>query len=464
LVLRVVLFSALLTTLNTAIVNVALSGIREGLGFTTATISWVINGYLLTYGGFLIVGGRLSDILGRRRTLLLGLSIFTLASIAAAVAWNPLMLIASRAVQGLGAALTAPSVLAIITHLFHGPSRARALSWFSVVIGSGLSLGMVLGGVILQWLNWRWIFWLNVPAGATLLVLTALCIPAMHTDRRQRLDVVGAMLATITTGGLVFAFVELAGGSDNAMAATLSLFAAALAVIGLAFRLRHASAPLVPLTLFESRSAVDAFVVNALHAAAMSGLVFFLSQLFSQGFGLSPLRVGALFLVFTVPQLASAVSAGTFIRRFGIQRVMLVSLAIAIAGMLFVAASTNSSAISLPLVVGMALAGIGAGGVFLGANLAVMSAVEHQVAGAASGVLQTVVQVGASIGIAFLVLIHSLGGLGSVFVAAAVLLGFALLGGRVRDRSDSALTGNAGDLSSRMARNPPAPTISNPSR
>jgi MFS family permease len=338
------------------------------------------------------------------------------------------------------------------------------MSWFSVVIGAGLSLGMVLGGVILQWLTWRWIFWLNVPAGAALVVLTALYVPAMHAQKRHRLDVSGALLAMLTTAGIVFAFGEVAGGSDNASAAILSLIAAVLAFTALTFRLRHATEPLVPLTLFARRTAVGAFAVNALQAAAMSGLVFFLSQLFSLQLGLSPLGVGALFLVFTAPQLASALSAGALIRRFGIRAVVATSLVVAIAGMLLVAVSTAATTVSLALVVGMALTGIGAGGVFLGANLTVMSAAEHHVAGAASGVLQTSVQLGASVGIAFLVLIHSLAGTGGVFVAAAGLLFFALLATCVRDRFDPDLTptGKGADPSRRRARDPQTPsTITN---
>lgn len=455
-VLSVVLLTALLTTLNTAIVNVALGGIRKGLGFTPSTISWVVNGYLLTYGGFLIVGGRLGDIVGRRKTLLAGLCVFTLASVVAAVASSPTMLIVGRAVQGLGAALAAPSVLAIITHLFHGPARTRALSWFSVVIGAGLSLGMVLGGVILQWLNWRWIFGLNVPAGAVLFVLTARYVPAMRAPMRHQLDVAGALLAMFTTVGVVYSFVAMASGRDSATVAIFSLIAAALAFTGLVFRLRYAAQPLVPLTLFARRTAVGAFVVNALHAAAMSGLVFFLSQIFSFRLGLSPIGTGAMFLVFTAPQLAGAWSAGKFIRRFGIRAVVVTHLVVAIVGMLFVAVSTATAAVSLPLplVLGMALAGVGAAGVFLGANLTVMSSVDYEMAGAASGVLQTSVQLGASVGIAFLVLIHSVAGTCGVFVAAAVLLSLALLATCVRDRSDPVLVHVADATPRPAARHP----------
>lgn len=453
-VLGIVLFAALLTTLNTAIVNVALSGIREGLGFTASSISWVINAYLLTYGGFLIVGGRLGDVLGRRRTLLAGLVLFMAGSFGAGAAWSPSMLIAGRAVQGLGAALTAPSVLATITHLYHGDARTRALSWFSVVIGVGLSLGMVLGGVILQWLSWRWIFWLNLPVGAVLSVLVALCLPAMRSERRHRLDLVGAVLAMSTTVGVVFAFVQLAGGVDHAAQVGLSLTGAAIAFVGLRLRLRHASEPLVPLSLFTRRTAVGAIAVNGLLAAAMAGLVFFLSQLFSRQLRLGPLGVGALFLVFTVPQLASALSAGRLMRRREVRVVVLASLVVAIVGMLLIAASTTSTTVSAALLTGMTLAGIGAGGVFLGANLIVMSTMEAHMAGAASGVLQTSVQLGSSIGIALLVLIRSLAGFAGVFVGAAVLLCLAMLATCVRDRPDPALARLVKDADSSAEKQP----------
>lgn len=432
--LPVVLATTLLVTLNTAIVNVALAGIQQDLGFTTATLSWVINGYLLSYGGFLIVGGRLGDIIGRRRTMLIGLIIFTAASAVAAFAWSPWVLVAARVVQGVGGALASPAVLATITHLLHGEARAKALGWFSVVTGAGMSIGMIAGGVIVQWLSWRWIFLLNIPAGVLLVILTAVAVPALRAEHRHRLDLVGALLATLTAVGLVLTFVQLAGARAVDTVVIVSVVVAVLAFIGLAARLRTAAEPLIPLALFERRTAIGAFAANALLGGAMTGVVFFLSELFGAQLGLEPLAIGALFLVFTTPQLAAALSAGNLIRRLGARKVIVASLIIGIVGLLLLAAATVSGTISIWLIVGMVLTGAGIGGVFLGINLTVMSTVDHRVAGAASGVLQTSLQLGASLGIAILVFAQALFGTTAAFIMAAIFVALALVALSVRDR------------------------------
>jgi EmrB/QacA subfamily drug resistance transporter len=432
--LPVILATTLLMTLNTAIVNVALSGIRADLGFTAASLSWVINGYLLTYGGLLIVGGRLGDIIGRRRTMLIGLATFTLASCLAGFAWSPASLVVARAVQGFGGALAAPSVLAIITQQYQGHARSRALGWFSVVLGAGLSLGMILGGVLLQWLEWRWIFWLNVPIGLILFALTLFVVPVMRADERPRLDLLGAALVTATAVSVVLGFVELANVRELDLAVVVSFVVAVLALVGLFIRLRVAREPLVPLELFSSLSVPGALVANALQAGAMTGMIFFVSQLFTNDLGLAPVWAGALFLVFTAPQLLSALSANRLIRTHGVRRVVLAGLFISIVGMTLLSVATRSSELSLWLIVAMFVTGAGAGVVYLGVNITVMSAVLPHFAGAASGVVQSSVQLGASIGVAVLVLIQSISDTTGALLAAAVLLFFALCSMSLRDR------------------------------
>ncbi|ONI74050.1 hypothetical protein BWI15_11795 [Kribbella sp. ALI-6-A] len=430
-----VLTTTLLTTINTAIVNVALTGIRADLGFTAATVSWVVNGYLLTYGGLLIVGGRLGDVIGRRRAMLSGLAVFTIASAFAGFAWNPSGLIAARVIQGVGGALAAPAVLAIITHLYDGRARAKALSWFSVVLGVGLSLGMIAGGAVLQWLSWRWIFWLNVPVGAALFALILGAVPPMRAHQRHRLDLLGATLTTVSTVGLVLAFVQIAGAHTFDVTIGVSLAVAIVGLAGLVLRLRRAAEPLIPPALFTRPSAVGAYVANALQAGAMTGVVFFLSQLFSGSLGLAPLGVGALFLVFTAPQLASALSASRLVRAFGVRRLVTAGLSFSIVGLVLLAEAARTAEISALLIVAMALTGLGAGVVYLGVNLTVMSTVEPHFAGAASGLVQTSVQLGASVGIAVLVLVQSFSGTAGALLAAAIFLVIAIGAISVRDRT-----------------------------
>ncbi|MBO0748571.1 MAG: MFS transporter, partial [Acidimicrobiaceae bacterium] len=289
--LPVILATTLLVTVNAAIVNVALTSIRHDLGFTANTISWVINAYLLAYGGLLIVGGRLGDVIGRRRAMLIGLALFTAAALVGGFAGSPAVLVAARGVQGVGGALAAPAVLAMITDLYQDSARAKALSWFSVVLGVGLSFGFIAGGVILQWLDWRWVFWINVPVGIALFPLTLLFVPALRASQKHRLDVAGAVLATLTAVGVVLAVVQLANLHRPDAVFALSVAVAAVALIGLVLRLRTASEPLIPLGMFLRRSTVGALVAMTLQSGAATALLFFLSQLFAGGLGLVPIGV-----------------------------------------------------------------------------------------------------------------------------------------------------------------------------
>ena len=435
--LPVVLATTLVVTINTAIVNVALTRIQETLGFSDATLSWVVNAYLLTYGGLLIVGGRLGDVIGRRRTLLIGLAVFTIGSGVAGLAWDPSSLIAARALQGVGGAIAAPAVLAIITHTYTGHARAKALGWFSVVLGVGFSLGMILGGVVVQWLDWRWVFWLNVPLGIALLAVTPVFVHAMRSPDRHRLDLPGAVLTIAATVGVVLAFVQLAATHGFGPVVVTSLAVAVVAISGLILRLRTAAEPLVPLELFSRRSVVGAFIANGLAAGALTGVVFFLSQLFGNGLGLAPIAIGALFVVFTAPQLASALSASRLVRAFGVRRVLGTGLALAVVGLVLLAIAAPAGVVSALLIVGMVLTGLGAGVVYFGVNLTVMSSVLPRVAGAASGVVQTSVQLGASVGIAILVLVQSFAGTAGALLAAAGFLALAIGAISLRDRAPS---------------------------
>lgn len=259
----------------------------------------------------------------------------------------------------------------------------------------------------------------------------------MPAEHKHRLDLIGALLATLTTVGLVLTFVQLAGTRAVDPIVTVSLIVAALAFVGLIFRLRTAAEPLIPLALFNRRTAIGAFAANALLGGALTGVVFFLSQLFGIQLRLEPLAVGALFLVFTTPQLVAALSAGTLIRRFGTRKVIATSLPISIVGMLLLAAATVAQTISPWLLIGMALTGAGIGGVFLCINLTVMSTIDHHMAGAASGVLQTSLQLGASLGIAILVFAQALLGTTAAFITAAIFVTLALVALSIRDRKEA---------------------------
>lgn len=432
--LPVVLATTLLVTINTAIVNVALTSIRVDLGFSATTISWVINAYLLAYGGLLIAGGRLGDVIGRRRAMLTGVVLFTVASAVAGLAWNPALLIAGRATQGLGAALAAPAVLAIITNLYEGPARGKALGWFSVVLGAGLSLGLIAGGVILQWLQWRWVFWINVPAGATVFGLSLRFVPSMRASEKRHLDLIGAILATLTTLGVVLAVVELAGTHRLGAVMLISVALAVLAFIALYARLRSASDPLIPLSLFSRRSTIGGLLAFGLLSGAATPLIFFMSQLFSTGLGLAPIGVGALFLVFTGPQLASALSASRLMHRIGTRPILAAGLVVAALGFTLLALAVRSTDVTPLLIIAMVLAGTGVGVVYLGVNTIILASVPPEIAGAASGMIQTAGQVGGSTGIAVLILVQSLTDVTGALLGAAAFIVLALAATFLRDR------------------------------
>ncbi|MFF1879075.1 MFS transporter [Leifsonia sp. NPDC058230] len=430
--LPVLLCTQLLIAINVAVVNVGLTGIQHDLHYTPATLSWVVNAYLLAYGGFLIVGGRLGDIIGRRRAMVLGLSVFTVAVVIAAVV--PGLLILARALQGLGAALASPAVLAVITNLYEGRARSRALGWFSVVTGVGLSAGMIFGGIIVQWLDWRWIFILNIPVAVVLVVLNRTMLPALRPEQRGRLDLLGAVLATLAALGLVFGFVEL--GAHVAIDAIwiIAFAVAALALIGLVAHLRRATNPLLPVALFMDPARVGAFVANALLGGAVTGVIFFLSEFFGGTLHLAPIAIGAAFLFLTVPQLPTALTVSRAIHRIGVRAVVWTSTSLMLVGILLLVPLDSYTSLNPVLALAMVLIGLGVGGVFFAINTTVMSTVEPHIAGGASGMLGTSLQLGGSVGIAILVLAQGFGGMTAVMSTAAAFVVISMLALSLRRR------------------------------
>jgi len=434
--LAVVLMTQLLIAINVAVVNVGLTGIQHDLGYSAATLSWVVNAYLLAYGGLLIVGGRLGDLVGRRRTLVFGLAVFLLAVVVAAL--FPPLLIVARAMQGAGAALASPSVLAVITHLYDGPARSRALGWFSVVTGMGMSAGMIFGGIVVQFLTWQWIFILDIPLTAALVILSRIFVPAIRPERRAKLDLLGAALATISALALVFGFVELAANVAIEPDWVVSFAVGVAALVLLVMHLRRAANPLLPVALFRNPARVGAFVANGLIGAAMTGIIFFLSQFFGGTLHLAPLAIGAAFLLWTIPQLPSALTVGRIITRFGTRPVMYVATALILAGLILLIPLGSYTSVNAALVVGMILIGLGVGATFFSINLTVMSSVEPSIAGGASGMLQTALQLGGSVGIAILVLAEGLGGLTAVMSTAAGFIAISILALSLRTRRPAA--------------------------
>ena len=404
LALIVLCLGDLMIVLDVTIVGVALPSIREDLGFSEESLAWVVNAYLLTFGGFLLLGGRLGDIVGHRRMFLAGISLFTAASVACGFAGSQGVLIAARAVQGVGGAIVSAVALSLIITLFTEPAeRAKAMGVFGFVASGGGSIGVLLGGVLTDTLDWHWIFLVNVPVGIAVFALTLVLLPASRGRAGGRLDVAGAV--TVTAASMVAVYAIVNGNEVGwTSARTLGLLALAAALLGVFVRIEsRASAPLVPLGLFRLRNLATANVVGVLWAAAMFAW-FFLTALYLQlVLGYSPLEVGLAFLPGNL--IMGALSLGLSARlvlRYGIRTPLVAGLSMAGVGLLLFARAPVDGSFVVDVLPGMILLGIGAGIAFNPVLLAAMSDVEPQDAGLASGVVNTSFMMGGALGLAVL--------------------------------------------------------------
>jgi EmrB/QacA subfamily drug resistance transporter len=444
LALYVLCAGVLMIVLDTTVVNVALPSIREDLGFTETSLVWVVNAYMLTFGGFLLLGGRLGDLYGRRRLFLLGITLFTLASLACGLANSQWLLVAARAVQGLGGAVVTAIALSLIMNLFTEPAdRAKAMGIYSFVCAGGGSIGVLAGGVLTSALNWHWVFLVNLPIGVLVYVLCRLLLPDSRGEaRRGRLDIGGAVTVTASSMLAVYAIV-------NGDIALLAIAAALLAVF-LLIEARVA-APLMPLGLFRLRSVATANVVGVLWAAAMFAW-FFISALYMQlVLGYSPLQVGLAFLPANLIMAAFSLGlSARLVMRFGIRAPLAAGLVLAAAGLALFGFSPVEGRFVVHVLPGMVLLGLGCGMALNPVLLAAMSEVAPSDSGLASGIVNTSFMMGGALGLAVLASIAAgrteallgsgvpspvalTGGyavafaVGAVFAAAAALLSALLL-------------------------------------
>ena len=448
----------LMIVLDTTIVNVALPSIRADLGFTETSLVWVVNAYMLTYGGFLLLGGRLGDLYGQRRLFLLGITLFTLASLACGLADSQGLLVIARAVQGLGGAVVSAVALSLIMNLFTEPTeRAKAMGVYGFVCAGGGSIGVLLGGLLTSTLSWHWIFLVNLPIG---LAVYGLCLALLPNDRAaatgERLDVAGAVTVT---SSLMLAVYAIVNGNEAGWISTqtLALLGAALGLLAtflaIEARVQH---PLMPLRLFRLRSVAVSNIVGVLWAAAMFAW-FFISALYMQlVLDYSAMQVGLAFLPANL--IMAALSLGwsaKLVMRFGIRGPLAVGLLLAALGLALFARAPIDGSFMLDVLPGMLLLGVGAGIALNPVLLAAMSEVAPSESGLASGVVNTAFMMGGALGLAVLAsgaAAHSdalsaagaavpaalHGGYqlafvcGALFAALAALLGFALLRPGVR--------------------------------
>jgi EmrB/QacA subfamily drug resistance transporter len=406
LALIVLCLGDLMIVLDTTIVNVALPSIRDDLGFSETSLAWVINAYLLTFGGFLLLGGRLGDLFGHRRMFLGGIALFTGASVLCGLSTSQGMLVTARAVQGVGGAVVSAVALSLIMTLFtETEERTKAMGVFGFVMAGGGSLGVLLGGVLTDALSWHWIFLVNVPIGVLVYVLTLrLLLPSPGSETRGRIDLAGAVTVTAALMLAVYAIVN-GNGNGWLSAETLGLLAAA-AVLVVAFVLIESRVrePLIPLAVLKLRNIWASNVVGTLWAAAMFAW-FFLSALYMQlVLGYTPNQVGLAFLPATVIMgLFSVGLSARLVMRFGIKPPLVAGLGLAAAGLMLLARAPVDGDFVTDLLPCMILLGIGAGMAFNPVLLAAMSDVRPEQSGLASGIVNTAFMMGGALGLAVLV-------------------------------------------------------------
>lgn len=403
--LMVLCLGVLMIVLDTTIVNVALPSIREDLNFTETSLVWVVNAYMLTFGGFLLLGGRLGDLLGHRRMFLAGLVLFTVASLACGLARGQGLLIAARAAQGLGGAVVSAVSLSLIMNLFtEAGERARAMGVYGFVCAGGGSLGVLLGGLLTSKLSWHWIFLVNIPIGVAVYALCLRLLPAARSGAGGgRLDVAGALAVTASLMLAVYAVVNgNEAGWTSAQSLGLLGAAALLMALFLAIEARVAE-PLMPLALFRLRNVATANVVGVLWAAGMFAW-FFVSALYMQlVLGYDAMQVGLAFLPANLIMAAFSLGlSAKLVMRFGIRGPLATGLLLAALGLALFARAPVDGHFAADVLPGMLLLGLGAGIAFNPMLLAAMSDVEPSQSGLASGVVNTAFMMGGALGLAVL--------------------------------------------------------------
>lgn len=403
LVLFTILTAQLMVVLDMSIVNVALPQMQQALDFSPTGLSWVVNAYSLAFGGLLLLGARSGDLLGRRPTFIAGLAVFTLASLAGGFAASGAFLVAARVVQGIGAAFAAPATLSLLTTMFpDGRERTRALGLYTAMSIGGASLGMVVGGVLLEVASWRWVMLVNVPIGAVVATLAWLAVP--HTPRRPgRFDLTGAVTSTLGVSGLVYGFVHAASNGWGDPVTVLSILLGVLLLGAFVATERTAEEPITPLSLFASRVRSGALLARAFLVAGAMGAFFFLTQYLQDVLGLSPLRAGLAFLPLTAMLfLASQAASRVLVERLGERVVMVAGSTLTLVALAWLTRLDAGSGYA-DVLVSLVVLGLGNGLAFVPLTSAALHEVRPQEAGAASGLVNVAQQLGSALGLAGLV-------------------------------------------------------------
>jgi EmrB/QacA subfamily drug resistance transporter len=419
-ILAIVLASYLMIVLDVSIVITALPKIHDALGFSATGLSWVQNAYTLAFGGLLLLGARLGDVLGRRRMFVVGIAIFTVASLAAGLAESAAWLLTARGLQGIGAAIAAPSTLALLTTSFaEGRERTRAVAYYGAVAGGGGSVGLVLGGVLTSWLSWRWGLFINIPIGIAVILAAPRYLPETE-PRPGRFDLAGAASSTLGMTAVVYAIVRsaTAGWGDPLTLASLVTGAVVLALF--VVNERRAEQPITPLRLFASRERTGAYVARVLFVGAMFGMFFFLTQYLQGVRGFSPLQAGVAFLPMTLVMFSMVFVVPRLVARLGHGRLLAAGVTVALAGMAWLSQLSASTPYLTGIALPMVILGIGAGAAFTPLTAVGVAGVAPEDAGAASGLVNVAHQLGGSLGLGVLVTVFASASPGGLDARAAL--------------------------------------------
>ena len=394
----------LMIIVDVTVVTIAVPLIRTDLHFSTTGLSWVLNAYLIAFGGLLLLGGRLGDLIGRRRTLRAGIALFTAASLLAGCAPSAGWLLAARGLQGVGGALASPSVLALIATVFTGQRRVRAMAVFSTVTGVGLAGGLMVGGALTEWASWRWVFWINVPIGMLLIGLLPRAVP-QQPGRPGRLDVAGAVSGTATAAAVVYTVIRAAGdgwGDRWTLAVGVTALAALVTFVLVE---RRAPEPILPGRLLTDRLRTAAYLVVLGMPAAMFGVFFFLGQYLQFVRGANPLQTGLAYLPLALAQLGTLRLTPRLLARLGPTWLVTTGVAMAAVSTGWLSLLTTSTSYVSGVLGPMLLLGTGVGLAFLPLNIVIVTGAGPD-SGAASGLLQTLQQIGGALGLAVLVTVY----------------------------------------------------------
>jgi EmrB/QacA subfamily drug resistance transporter len=393
-----------IVVLDASIVNVALPSIGKGLGFSEENLPWIVNAYVIAFGGFLLLGGRAADLLGRRRVFMAGLAVVGIASLAAGFAATQGQLIAARAAQGLGAAIVSPAALSIVTTLFKdGAERNKALGAWGAVAGSAGAAGVLLGGILTEYLGWEWVLWVNVPVAAIALAFTPGLIPESRSESATRhFDAAGAVSITAGLSLLAYAFLD-ASSSGWGSTKIISLLAGSVALIAIfvAIELRS-KAPLVPFRIFRLRTLTGANIVGLLLGASLFSMFYFISLYMQQVLGYSAIHAGLSYLPLALTIVVAAGLGGQLVTRFGFKPILAAGMLFVAAGLLWFSQVSVGGSFLTDIVGASLLAAIGLGFGFVTSTIAAVSGVEEKEQGLASGLINTSQQIGGALGLAVL--------------------------------------------------------------